>query len=120
MGGNAMPRIAWIAALLLLAASPAGAQENWPSRPVRLVVPYPAGGVSDAVTRLFAAGLSERFGKQFIVENKPGAGTNIGAAAVAHAPPDGYALYVANFASHSVNRWLYKGLTYDPVSDFEP
>ena len=116
-----MLRIALAGALLVLAAAvpPAAAQDDYPNRPVKLVVPYPAGGVSDNVTRLFAAGLSERLGKQFFIENKPGAGTNIAAALVAHAAPDGYTLYIANFASHSVNRWLYKDLTYDPATDFE-
>src|SRR5260221_13884893 len=104
-----MPRWALIAALLLASCPPpALAQEDWPARPVKIVVGYPAGGVADAVTRLYAAGLSERFGKQFIVENKPGAGTNIGAAVGAHPPPDRYALYVAHFAPHPGNRWLYK------------
>src|SRR5258706_10233271 len=112
-----MLRIA-LAAALLLAATPARAQDDYPNRPPRILVPYPAGGVSDNVTRLFAQGLTEKLGKQFIIENKPGAGTNIAAAAVANAAPDGYTFYLANFASHSVNRWLYKNLTYDPA-DFE-
>ncbi len=106
--------------LPLVAHRAAVAQEDYPNRPVRIVVPYPPGGVSDVVTRLFAAGLADRLGKQFVIENKPGAGTNIGAATVAHATPDGYTLFVASFASHSVNRWLYKDLTYDPAADFEP
>ena len=108
-----------LAAALLVCAWPALAQDDYPSRPPKIVVPYPAGGVSDNVTRLFAAGLSEKLGKQFVIENKPGAGTNIAAAAVAGAPPDGYTFFVASFASHSVNRWLYKSLTYDPATDFE-
>jgi tripartite-type tricarboxylate transporter receptor subunit TctC len=114
-----MLRIA-LAAALLLVAVPARAQDDYPNRPPRILVPYPAGGVSDNVTRLFAQGLTEKLGKQFIIENKPGAGTNIAAAAVATAAPDGYTFYLANFASHSVNRWLYKNLTYDPATDFEP
>src|SRR5205085_2093711 len=116
-----MLRVALVVALMAVMSAPhAAAQDDYPNRPVKLVVPYPAGGVSDNVTRLFAAGLSERFGKQFFIENKPGAGTNIAAALVAHAPADGYTFYLANFASHSVNRWLYKNLTYDPAADFEP
>jgi len=116
-----MLRTALAAALLLVAAQThAQAQDDYPNRPPKIVVPYPAGGVSDNVTRLFAQGLTEKLGKQFVIENKPGAGTNIGAAAVATAAPDGYTFYLANFASHSVNRWLYKSLTYDPAADFEP
>src|SRR5690349_8846440 len=117
-----MLRIALAAALLLAAThapSTARAEDDYPNRPPRILVPYPAGGVSDNVTRLFAAGLSDKLGKQFVIENKPGAGTNIAAALVATAAPDGYTFYLANFASHSVNRWLYKNLTYDPA-DFEP
>src|SRR5258706_2395502 len=112
-----MLRIA-LAAALLLAATPARAQDDYPNRPPRILVPYPAGGVSDNVTRVFARGLTEKLGKRFTIENKPGGGTNIAAAGVATAAPDGYTFYLANFASHSVNRWLYKNLTYDPA-DFE-
>ncbi|MBV8165298.1 MAG: tripartite tricarboxylate transporter substrate binding protein [Alphaproteobacteria bacterium] len=112
-----MRRIA-LAAALVLVALPARAQDDYPNRPPRILVPYPVGGVSDNVTRLFAAGLSEKLGKQFVIENKPGAGTNIAAAMVATSAPDGYTFYLANFASHSVNRWLYKNLTYDPA-EFE-
>jgi tripartite-type tricarboxylate transporter receptor subunit TctC len=112
-------RFAAIAALVLAACS-ADAQEAYPTRPVRIVVPYPPGGATDITTRAFAQGISDLLGQQFYIEHKPGAGTNIGADYAARSAPDGYTLYVANFASHAVNRWLYKSLTYDPTADFVP
>lgn len=103
-----------------LAAPIAASQTAYPDKPVRIVVPYPAGGATDSAARVFAEGLTERLKQQFIVENRGGAGTNIGASYVAHAEPDGYILYVANFASNAINKWLYKKLTYDPDKDFAP
>jgi tripartite-type tricarboxylate transporter receptor subunit TctC len=82
------------------------------------VVPYPPGGATDITTRIFAHGLTEILGQQVFIENKPGAATNIAAEYVSHATPDGYTLYVANFASHAVNRWLFTKLPFDPVADF--
>ncbi len=103
-----------------LAAPIASSQTAYPDRTVKIVVPYPPGGATDTVARVFAQGLGELLGQQFIVENKAGAGTNIGAAFVAQSAPDGYTLYAANFASNAVNKWLYKKLTYDPEKDFAP
>lgn len=96
----------------------ASAQGGWPSKPVKIVVPYPPGGASDITTRIYAAGVSEIIGQPVVVENKPGGGTNIAADYVARSAPDGYTLYVANFASHAVNRHLFKSLPFDPIKDF--
>ena len=101
-----------------LAAPMASAQDAYPQRTVRIVVPYPPGGATDIVTRVYAQGLTELLGQQFIVENRGGGGTNIGAAFAAHSAPDGYTLFAANFASNAVNKWLYKKLTYDHEKDF--
>src|SRR5215468_6741832 len=109
-------RIAALAALLDLAASdPAGAQ-SYPSRPVRVVVGYPAGGVSDILARLVAQGLSERFGQAFIVENRPGAGSNIATEFVARAPPDGYTLLLVGVAN-AINVTLYADLRFNFMRD---
>lgn len=104
------------AALLLV--GPAAAQQSYPIKPIRIVVPYTPGGASDIVARVYAHGVGEILGQQVIVENKPGGGTNIGAEFVARSAPDGYTLFVANFATQAVNRHLFKSLTYDPLKDF--
>lgn len=103
-----------------LAAPIVSSQTAYPDKPVRIVVPYAPGGATDSAARVFGQGLGELLGQQFIIDNKPGGGTNIGAAFVAHSAPDGYTLYVANFASNGVNKWLYKKLSYDPDKDFAP
>ncbi len=93
--------------------------QNYPAKPVTLIVPYPAGGANDMLGRLIGQKLSERLGQQFIIENKPGAGTLIGATVVAKAAPDGYTLLVGGFASNAVTPLLFKA-EYDPIKDFEP
>lgn len=103
-----------------LAVPIASAQTEFPVKPVRIVVPYPPGGATDSAVRVYAEGLTGLLKQQFIVDYRAGGGTNIGAAYVASAPPDGYTLYAANFASNAVNKWLYKKLTYDPQKDFAP
>lgn len=103
---------------LLLGAAPAHA-ENYPSRPVRLVVPYPAGSGTDLVARAIAQSLSERFGKAVVVDNRPGGGTVIGMDLVAKAPADGYTLLAAT-TSLAITPGLYARLPFDPVRDFAP
>jgi len=103
---------------LALAAPIAFSQEAYPNRPVKIVVPYPPGGATDVTARLFGQKMGELLGQQFVIDNKPGGGTNIAAAFVAHSAPDGYTLFVATFASHGVNKWLYRNLQYDPDKDF--
>ena len=98
----------------------AGAADEYPSKPISIVVPYPAGGVVDIVGRLVADKLGQSLGKRVIVENKPGAGGTIGAAAVAKAAPDGYTLLLAGAATHVFAPLLYKSVPYDPIKQFAP
>src|SRR5947209_16186795 len=98
----------------------AKADETYPNRPVRIVVSFSAGGPTDIVGRVIAQKLSELIGQQFYVENKVGAGGNIGADVVAKAPPDGYTLLVATVSTHAINPGLYSKMPYDPVKDFAP
>ena len=99
------------------AASTAAAQE-WPSRPLHLVVPYAPGGPVDLSARLIAPRLQQALGQSVVVENKPGAGGNIGADYVAKSAPDGYTLVMGAIATHAINPALYAKLPYDPVRDF--
>jgi len=93
--------------------------QNYPTKPITLVVPYPAGGANDMLGRLIGQKLSEGLSQQIIIDNKPGAGTLIGATAVAKAAPDGYTLLVGGFASNAVSPVLFKA-EYDPLTAFEP
>ena len=104
-------------AALLGAASAAALAQAYPSRPVRMVVPLSPGGFADTPTRMLAPRLSEQLGRQFFVENKPGAGGTIGADFVAKAPPDGYTLLVTG-TPHVISAHLYKKLPYDALKDF--
>ena len=94
--------------------------QGYPTRPVTLVVPQAAGGANDILGRILAQQLSQRFGQQFVVENRVGAGGNIGTAAVAKAPRDGYTLLFTISAAHAVNPTLYAQPGFDPVRDFDP
>jgi tripartite-type tricarboxylate transporter receptor subunit TctC len=97
------------------------AQQPYPNRPIRLVVPYPAGGATDVVARIVAEKMSDELGQQIFVDNRPGAGTMIGATAVARSAPDGYTLLLGDTGTYALNPTLYdKQLTYDPVKDFAP
>jgi len=101
------------------AIAPALADE-WPSRPIQIVVPFGAGGAADIITRLVGDKLATALGQPVVVEDRPGAGGNIGAAAVAHANPDGYTLLMSGSPTHSVGPYLYKDLNYDPMRDVPP
>src|ERR1051325_1322972 len=92
----------------------------YPDRPVRLVVPFPPGGPTDIVARPLAQNLSNNLGQQVIVDNRGGAGGNIGADAVAKSSADGYTLLMGTVGTHAINPSLYKKLTFDPVRDFSP
>ena len=109
------------AALAAILASGAGhaAAQAFPSKPVRLIVPFPAGGGVDIVARSLAPHLTERWGQQVVVDNRPGAGATLGANIAAHAAADGHNLMLANTA-HAINATLFKKLPYDPVRDFQP
>jgi tripartite-type tricarboxylate transporter receptor subunit TctC len=107
------------ALLLSIAATLALAQTDYPSRPVRIIVPSPPSGGTDIVARVLAQHFSQAFGQQFFVENKPGAGNMIGIEAAARAAPDGYTLLVSA-STIALNSVLYKKVPYDPVRDFAP
>jgi tripartite-type tricarboxylate transporter receptor subunit TctC len=101
-------------AALLFFSSFVHAQSEYPNRPVKIIIPFPVGGLSDSLARLYGKELSERLGQPFIVESKPGAATNIGAAYVAAAPNDGYTLLVTTIATNALNKWSSRPLTFDP------
>jgi tripartite-type tricarboxylate transporter receptor subunit TctC len=104
---------------LVLAAGLAHAQ-GFPSRPITIVIPFPPGGISDNSTRVIAQKASAALGQPIVIENRPGAGGQIGADVVKGARPDGHTLYLANIGSHGINQSLYSKLSYDPTKDFEP
>ena len=108
------------AAALVLAAPTLQAQTAWPSKPVRIVVPFAPGGTTDILARAMAPELSRAFGQSFIVENRAGAGGNVGAEAVARSPADGYTLLMGTVGTHGINKALYAKLPYDPQKDFAP
>lgn len=116
-------KIRLLAGLLAGCLSWAGgavAQDKYPTKPVRLVVPFAVGGATDVIGRLLGARMSELLGQQVVVDNRAGAGGNIGADLVAKSPPDGYTLLVGTGSTHTMNPRLYKKLGYDPVTDFAP
>ena len=106
--------------LTLLVLVSGSALAAYPDRPVRLIVPFPPGGPTDIVARPLAQNLSENLGQQVIVDNRGGAGGNIGAAAVVKSAADGYSLLMGTVGTHAINASLYKKLTFDPVKDFAP
>jgi tripartite-type tricarboxylate transporter receptor subunit TctC len=109
-------RRAVLAALAALAGG-ASAQAAWPSRPVKVIVPFAAGGTVDIVSRLLGDRLGALLGQPFVIENKPGAGSNLGTELAVRAPADGYTLLISGSPSIVVNPHLYKGLPYDPLTD---
>ena len=109
-----------IIALAMLGTAPAGLAQSYPAKPIRLVLPYPPGGGSDTIARPLAQKLSEGLGQQVVVENRGGAGGNIGMEAVARSAPDGYTLVFALTAQLAVNPGLYPKLPYDPIRDYAP
>lgn len=108
------------AALALLIAPLAHAQTNWPDKPIRLVVPYPPGGLTDTLARSIAEPLSKSLGQPVIIDNKPGAGTLVGAQVVARSAPDGYTLLMATSTTLAISPALYRNHMIDPVKDFAP
>jgi tripartite-type tricarboxylate transporter receptor subunit TctC len=109
-----------VGAAALPAASRIAWAQAYPARPVRIIVPYPAGNASDIVARLTAQSLSERLGQPFIVENRPGAGGTIGTEVVVKAPPDGYTLLLEVVTSNAINAALYPNLSYNFIRDIAP
>jgi len=104
----------------LALSSLAAAADSYPSRPVRLIAPFSAGGGVDIVARYLALKLTEKWGQQVVVDNRTGATGIIGTEIAAHSPPDGYTLILGNAATHAVNVSLFKKLPYDAVKDFAP
>ncbi len=94
--------------------------ETWPARPLRFVVPYPPGGPLDGVARMLAERVREDLGQPMLVENRAGAGGNIGVDVVARSAPDGYTLVMGAVATHAINTWLFEKLSFDPIEDFAP
>ncbi|HTO46876.1 MAG TPA: tripartite tricarboxylate transporter substrate binding protein [Burkholderiales bacterium] len=113
-----MPRLRLIGAWLLAAAPLLAAAQGYPAKPVKLVVPWPAGGTVDGVARVVSPRLAERLGQPVIIENRPGAGGSVGAASVAKSPPDGLTLLMV-FDTHAVNHHLYRNAGYDGFKAFE-
>jgi tripartite-type tricarboxylate transporter receptor subunit TctC len=109
----------WTAALLMVAAAGASAQE-WPSKPIRIVVPVATGGIADYYARLVARRLTETYGQPVVVDNRAGGGGNIGAEAVAKAAPDGYTFLMGFIGPNAVNQFLFKNMPYDTLKDFAP
>src|SRR5205085_5392188 len=114
---RALHAFLWTA--LALQGLPALAQ-SYPSRPIRFVVPYPPAGPLDSVARLLGQKVSEALKQPVVVDNKPGAGGNIGADAVAKSPGDGYTILMGAVATHAINPSLYLGILYDAQRDFAP
>src|SRR6266566_8414027 len=118
-----MPRTTFravVGLVLLLAAIAAGSAADYPSRPVTLVVAFTPGGASDVLARILGRKLEQILGQPFVIDNRPGAGGNVAAEAVAHAAPDGYTLLAGNNAIRATNAALYKKINFDPEADFAP
>jgi tripartite-type tricarboxylate transporter receptor subunit TctC len=109
-----------MAAVAVVAALPAFAQQQYPSRTVRLVVPFAAGGTGDIVARVLSDRLAQSLGQTVVVENRPGATGALGSKAVLSAPPDGHTILVGQTGEMAINQHWAKGLGYDPVTDFQP
>jgi tripartite-type tricarboxylate transporter receptor subunit TctC len=116
-----MLRILAVLALLLAAGTgTSAAQEAWPARPPRLVVPFPPGSISDAIARLVADRIAGSLGQRLVIENRSGAAGNLGTEHVARSEPDGYTFGLASSGTHAANLALYRNIGFDPVRDFDP
>ena len=113
--GLLVPSPPHVAAVLLAGGASCASAEDYPSRAVTIIVPFTPAGSTDILARMAAQAWEQRFGKSFVVENRPGAGQQIGVNAVAKAPPDGYTLLMATSSAMGVNPTLYKKISYDPV-----
>ena len=112
--------IALASAMVAVTAIAQTGDDGWPERPIRLVVPFPAGSSTDIIARIVAQKLSHRLGQQIVIENRAGASGNIGADAVAKAAPEGYTMGIATASTHAVAASLSTNLPYDPIKDFAP
>jgi tripartite-type tricarboxylate transporter receptor subunit TctC len=114
-------RLAYVAAFLAVAGAPESAPaQAWPARPITIIIGFSAGGSTDIVTRLVAEELRKSWGQPVVIENRPGAGGNIGAAVVAKAKPDGYTLLMGSVGPLAINASLYASMPYDNLRDFTP
>src|SRR3981189_760316 len=114
-GGVRMRRFAWLVACLFMVS--AAHAETFPGKPIRVIVPFPAGSATDGQARLIGAHFQKMFGHGFIVEKMPGATGAIAARRIARSAPDGYTLMISSVSTHSANAWLYNNPGYDPVAD---
>jgi len=110
----------FLAFVLMLVISASAFAQAYPAKPIKIVVPFPAGGIADLYGRVIGARLSDGWGQPVVVENRTGAGGNLGADAVAKSAPDGYTLVMGTFGTHAVNVSLFSSMPYDPVRDFTP
>ena len=110
----------WALLAITFIALPVFAQSSWPSKPVKIVVPFAPGGTTDILARAMAPELSKAFGQPFVVENRTGAGGNIGADMVAKSAPDAYTLLMGTVGTHGINKALYEKMPFDPIKDFAP
>src|SRR5258706_10362700 len=115
-----MPRIPFLALCAALLAAPAAFAQSYPQKPIRYIVPFPAGGIADVFARIIGGRLSESWGRPVVVENRAGAGGNIGADFVAKAPPDGYTILMGSIGTQALNASLYRSMPYDSAKDFTP
>ncbi|MDB5858152.1 MAG: hypothetical protein JWQ76_1841 [Ramlibacter sp.] len=120
MHRNRLSRRAVLVAAAIAAAPFAATAQAYPGKPVTIVVPFAAGGTTDILARVIGQALTRELGQSFIVDNKAGAGGNIGAALAAKAPADGYTLFMGTVGTHAINQSLYKKLPFDPIKDFAP
>lgn len=110
----------WGLVAVLLPATPLYAQESWPAKPIKIVVPFAPGGTTDILARAVAPELGKALGQSVVVDNRPGAGGNVGAELVAKSAPDGYTFLMGTVGTHGINKALYAKLPYDPQKDFAP
>jgi tripartite-type tricarboxylate transporter receptor subunit TctC len=114
------PLTAAVLATMLGALAAGAFAQTYPTKPIRVIAPFPAGGTSDTVARILGMKLTEAWGQQIVVENRAGVAGSIGSAAMAKSPPDGYTLLVGNTGPVAINVSMYKNVGYDPVRDFAP
>lgn len=112
---SALTIVIFMAPALVLAQS-----DDFPSKSLRFIIPYPPGGITDTVARMVSQRVGPEFGQNIVIDNKPGAGGNIGAQIAARSPGDGYTLFMGFPGSHGINVHLYKNMGYDPIRDFQP
>jgi len=113
-------RVGVLGALLFATLAASAAEMSYPSRPIRFVVPFPPGGGNDITARTIGTKLTDAWGQQVVIDNRPGAGGVIGAEIAARAAPDGYTLFLGGVGSHAINPAMHKQLPYDPIKDFAP